>query len=106
MTDRIQYKNWRVCQICGDVIRSTDAEEAGWLASPGRYDPSVVIVRCPLHISEWSLRISLAGRTIEWRKKIAEIPNLPRPIPPMLSPFPMSDEDPTWNPEDEGRKKK
>lgn len=47
------------------------ARDDGWLVERWRIDPAVWVVRCYAHISEWSLRCSAAGRTKEWREKMA-----------------------------------
>ena len=50
-----------------------DAARAdGWLVERWRLDPNYWVVRCYSHISDWSLRCSAAGRTKEWRKKMAD----------------------------------
>lgn len=83
----MQFKTWATCQLCGEVVASDKAD--GWLVSPRRSDPSILVVRCPQHISEWSLRQSQAGRTKAWRLAMAEGRKQKTPgIPPLLSPFP------------------
>jgi hypothetical protein len=40
-----------------------------WLVSPYRKNPDYMVVRCPNHISEWSMRMSAHGRTNEMRER-------------------------------------
>lgn len=61
-----------VCQICGVSMPPDAARADGWLVERWRVDPAVWVVRCYRHISEWSLRVSAAGRTTEWREKMAD----------------------------------
>jgi len=77
-----------VCQVCGRVTHwdQTDA----WLVSPRRDDQTILIVRCPKHISEWSMRQSVAGRTKANRQKMAEGKQWDEPIPLAPAPFPGS----------------
>lgn len=85
-----QLRNYHVCQICGRYT-FPDATE-GWLVSPLRADPTFTVVRCPKHISEWSLRRSRAGRTKKMRAMMEAGKQSSDPIiPPHVVPFPMSD---------------
>lgn len=82
-----QFQTWRVCQLCGRASPSDNAE--GWLVSPHRTNIEVTIVRCPEHISEWSLRQAKIGRTKAARQLAADGKKMPVPaIPAHLSPFP------------------
>ena len=74
-----QLRSWAVCQVCGYAVPMHEATpEALWLV--GDYHPversdratpyseglGLKVVRCPRHISDHALRISV-GRTNEWR---------------------------------------
>lgn len=91
MAKQWQNRSWPTCQICGRVTHQD--KTGGWLVSPRRGDKEILVVRCPKHISEWSLRQSVEGRTKASRQKMAEGKQWDEPIPPALSPFPMSGED-------------
>lgn len=86
-----QLGNFPICQICGAGEQLDRAIDQGWLVSPLRADPSVNVVRCPRHISEWSLRCSQAGRTREWRQKMIDGQAWTPPPMPMLAPIPLDD---------------
>lgn len=62
-----------VCQFCGRAeVVSAEVVDT-WLISPKRGENpySLLIVRCPHHISEWALRNSTAGRTKRMRDRAA-----------------------------------
>lgn len=67
-----QFKHWAFCQKCGRVLPVALAKKQGWLVSPLLSDPTMNVVRCFRHITEHSLRVSRAGRTTAWRKKMAD----------------------------------
>lgn len=82
-----QMLEYPTCQVCG--VNTTAADTDGWLIAPRKYDKTLVVIRCPRHISEWSLRESI-GRTAEGRRMMAKGKNMPPPIvPPHLSPYVM-----------------
>jgi hypothetical protein len=80
-------KNWLVCQRCGRVVQRDLA--ARWLVSPKRGDQDILIVRCPKHITEHAMRMTVEGRTAANRQKMAEGQGWDEPFPPALSPFPI-----------------
>lgn len=65
-----QLRNYRICQLCGTGTPADHAD--GWLVSPRRSDPGILVIRCPAHISEWALRQSQAGRTKQMRQMMRE----------------------------------
>ena len=72
---REQFQTWSVCQKCARVVLRghPDWIDAPMLTRTGELDPrGLRVVRCPLHWSEWALRISV-GRTDENRQKMAEL---------------------------------
>lgn len=82
-----QMMDYPTCQICG--MNTTADYTKGWLIAPRRWDPTLYVIRCPRHISEWSLRESI-GRTAEGRRMMEAGRKLPPPpIPPLLSPYVM-----------------
>lgn len=90
-----QLENWRVCQVCGRAIASDRAVADGWLVSPYRFNPDLLVVRCFRHWSEWALRASKRGRTKNSRKMMEEgraraAAEL-HPIPAVYEPFPLGD---------------
>ena len=87
-----QFENWLVCQACGRVTSKGDSK--GWLNQPHKERFDVRVVRCPPHITEWSLQHTREGRTNKNRELLAEGRKevLP-PFPPDVSPFPMTDEE-------------
>lgn len=58
-----------VCQKCGRTATMGHAFRDDWLVARYRIDPGLWVIRCYGCISEWSLRMSEAGRTKEWRAK-------------------------------------
>lgn len=58
-----------VCQFCGLSTSANSDDAKNWLVSQSCHYENIWIVRCPLHISEWALRQSRAGRTKEMRRK-------------------------------------
>lgn len=85
-----QLTHYVVCQYCGHGAHRNDAIKDGWLVSPRRSDPNIEVVRCPRHISEWSLRQSVAGRTKEMRRKMREGQDWqPPPYLPGVEPIPL-----------------
>lgn len=60
------------CQLCGAGDTYEHAVKDGWLIATYRIDRTQLVVRCFRHISEWSLRVSAAGRTREWRQKMED----------------------------------
>lgn len=88
-----QLKRFVVCQMCGVGASRDTAVSDGWLVSPRRSDPSVTVVRCPRHLSEWALRQSQAGRTRFWRQKLREGQDwTPPPYKMAVEPIPWSDD--------------
>ena len=55
-------KNWAVCQKCGVGLPIAEAKSNNWLIDTYRKDPTLMVVRCPAHITEWALRQSGNGR--------------------------------------------
>ena len=86
-----QMMDYPTCQICGHNTTADQTE--GWLIAPRWYDATLYVIRCPRHISEWSLRESI-GRTAEGRRMMREGKNYPSPpVPPLLSPYVMGLQD-------------
>lgn len=63
-----QSQDWSVCQICGRVSRRHS--DPDWLDASYRKDPTLRVVRCPKHWSEWALRNCVRGRTNYMRHKL------------------------------------
>lgn len=59
---RSRKNKWLFCDQCGRLT-FTDQEEIQWWLVGTEYGTDVI--RCPQHISEWTLRISGRGRTME-----------------------------------------
>jgi hypothetical protein len=57
------------CQKCGRVTPDSVSARADWLVDLYRPDQTMLLVRCPQHISEWSMRNTLQGRTRKNREK-------------------------------------
>lgn len=65
-------QGWVVCQVCYRTVHRSAEDALLWLIAPYRYhkkyddDPepehSVEVVRCPQHITAWSLRMAGLGR--------------------------------------------
>lgn len=89
-----QLRNYRVCQICTRVVPSGAATD--WLVSPLRSNPDILVVRCPAHWSEWSLRISEAGRTNDNRQRMRDLADREASVHRFTyaRPFPTSDRPP------------
>ncbi len=50
--------DWLICQHCARGADPDDADSDNWLVSPHRNVPNLYIIRCPEHITEWSLRMT------------------------------------------------
>lgn len=75
------------------VTHRDKAASGGWLVSPRKKNPAVLIIRCPWDVSEWALRESEMGRPRKWIAYIKHMRTVPRPaIPPALQPHPVQDE--------------
>lgn len=87
-------KHWRVCQTCGAALSPDDARADGWLVSPHRLAPDVLIVRCYRHISMKCLMDSVDGRSkahLELMRRGRERAAVEPPYNPAIEPFPMVD---------------
>ncbi|CAB4195076.1 hypothetical protein UFOVP1279_28 [uncultured Caudovirales phage] len=86
-----QMRTIAVCQKCGRSTTMGIAITDGWLVARYRIDPSLWVIRCFGCISEWSMRVSAAGRTKEWREKMttgrARAAAEPSWMDPMMSPM-------------------
>jgi hypothetical protein len=88
------------CDICKRLVRPHDDEFWLWLVS---WPPlaSKLIVRCPQHISEWSLRQAGYPRTVKvraWAKYAKENDPTPiRPVSEFVAPYPK--DGPLWHDE-------
>jgi len=58
-----------LCQYCGRVAEDNAENNATWLVELHAKLPSIYVIRCPHHISEWALRATKVGRTKEMREK-------------------------------------
>lgn len=78
------------------MIAADKAEADGWLVSVYRVNPDLKIIRCFRHWSEWAMRMSVHGRTVEGRQKMVagrERAAGEVRMNPYAEPFPFSDED-------------
>lgn len=86
-----QMRTIATCQRCGRTTTLGLAVKDEWLVARYRLDPGYWIIRCYGCISEWSLRVSAAGRTKEWREKMRRgkerLASEPAWVNPMLSPM-------------------
>ena len=55
-------RKWLFCDACGRLVYTDQPEIQWWLVGS---DCGTDVVRCPQHITEWSLRVSGRGRTME-----------------------------------------
>jgi hypothetical protein len=62
LTRKQRKREWFFCDVCGRLAFSDSKELEWWIIGPS-YGTDVI--RCPQHISEWSLRISGRRRTKE-----------------------------------------
>lgn len=66
-----------------------------WLVARYRIDPSLWVIRCYGCISEWALRVSEAGRTVEWRDRMVRgrerAADEPEWLDPMSTPLPLTE---------------
>jgi hypothetical protein len=62
LTKQQRKREWLFCDLCGRLTFSDQPEVQWWLVGS---DYGTNVIRCPQHISEWSLRISGRGRTKE-----------------------------------------
>lgn len=91
----MQFQTWLTCQVCGRVAPTDDARH--WLNQPHRnykWDPTMRVVRCPQHWSEWALRHTVEGRTKTNRAAMRKA--LDQPVPsdnPYNSPYPYMERD-------------
>lgn len=63
------------CSKCGRVISPTDATIRRWLIAERIDNPASLVVRCPQHITEWTLRMAGRRRTIriyKWARRVKE----------------------------------
>lgn len=78
-----------VCQECGRGVLWDDEQVRWWLVAD-RTDGMGEVIRCPQHISIWTLRVSGLGRgkdVMEWVEQARE--NDPHPPSfPMAEPYP------------------
>lgn len=90
----MQAPDHLICQLCGLSTSAHSDDAHNWLVSPSRLMDNIWIIRCPLHISEWSLRNSKAGRTkkmrrkAEWGRRVW--PRTWGDLPPVQLPLPAS----------------
>lgn len=59
-----------------------------WLISTYLRDPDYVLIRCPHHISDWSLRNTGLGRSVVARRWAAEAKTLKLRKPSFIDPWP------------------
>lgn len=86
-----QLRTIAVCQRCGRSATMAQALSDEWLVARYRIDPGLWVIRCYGCISEWSLRVSAAGRTKVWRDRMKRgrerLKKEPPWANPMLSPM-------------------
>ena len=57
-----------VCQKCGRFCIKGSNEAPEWLVHPHHADADLLVIRCPQHITEWSLRQAGIPRTTKVRR--------------------------------------
>lgn len=92
----VQFQTWSVCQICGRFTRRghPDWIDAYLADENGEPDGSGLrVVRCPQHWSVWALRISTMGRWKYHVRRIEQLREQYKDLPPvsMLDPFPLAE---------------
>ena len=61
-----------ICQKCGLAVADSGEVQRTWLIGRHREIKHLLVIRCPQHITEWSMRQTVTGRTREARAKAAE----------------------------------
>jgi len=74
-----------ICQRCGRAAAESAIVYKTWLIEPHVNVETILIIRCPHHISEHSMRLTAEGRTNRLREKAAYGKGL------VLPPFSRSD---------------
>ena len=89
-----QMTHWAVCQRCSRTIqRGTEEHTLYWLDHPDSRDDQRRLVRCPLHITNDSLRWTI-GRSTSNRKWMARAKRWGKATlsaDPRIEPFPLVD---------------
>lgn len=57
------------CQKCGRITPDSHSAREDWLVDLYRPDQTMLMVRCPEHITEWAMRHTLQGRTRQNRER-------------------------------------
>ena len=60
-----------ICQKCGLAVADSGDVQRTWLIGRHRRIGGLLVIRCPQHITEWSLRQTVSGRTKEQRARAA-----------------------------------